>query len=205
LHGERPHSYLAGDPSEEEVAMPAAAALLALVLSVVWVQPTEEVIAAQQTPIQLQFFDTYGRLTYQFDISESAYIAVFEVGRRRAELVYPAIGPELRKQRFDGEALPEVENYFGAGRHLVPPRSGRVWSGTTDTGFLRKGDLVLVFASARQFDFERLNDLYVSQGETLGKRNSFGAVDNFTHVLLRTILPDYDGDDWTAYLHWVRW
>ena len=182
-----------------------AATILALVVSVLWIQPAAEISRAQQKPIELKFFDAYDRSTYQFDISEPAFIAIFEVGKRRAALVYPAIGPELRKQRFDGDALPELDNQFDAGRHLVPPRSGRVWSGSTDTGFLMKGDHILVVASRRQFDFARLNDLYVSQGETLGKRNSFGAVDDFTHVLLRAILPDYEADDWTAYLHWVRW
>ena len=181
-----------------------AASLFALIFSILWIQPAGEVIM-QQRPIDLEFFDPYDRSTYQFNISESAYIAVFEVGQRRATLVYPAIGPELRKIRYNEmERLETPDNLFEAGRHLLPPRSGRVWSGTTDTGFLMKGDHILIVASRRQFDFERLNDLYVGQDDRLARRNSFGAVDDFTHILLKAILPEYDADDWTAYLHWVR-
>lgn len=182
-----------------------AAALFALLLSAVLTQPAGDLEPDRQQQIVLEFFDPHGRSSYQFNISESAYIAVFEVGQRKATLVYPAIGPELRKMRFeDMESLPPLDNIFEAGRHVLPPRSGRVWSGTTDTGFLMKGDHILLVASKRQFDFERLNDLYVGQDEKFAKRNSFGAVDDFTRVLLRTILPEYEAEDWTAYLHWIR-
>jgi hypothetical protein len=87
---------------------------------------------------------------------------------------------------------------------MLPLRSGRVWSGMTRSGNLMKGDHILVVASKRPFQFERLNSLYEGEGETLRLRYSLGVVEDLPDLLLRTILPDYGADDWASWLHWVR-
>lgn len=158
-----------------------------------------------QRAIEIDFHDPFGRSSYQFSLSEGAYVAVFEVGQRRATLIFPAIGDELRRLRFGlAQTLPEPDNWYEEGRHLLPRRAGRVWSGTTENGFLMKGDHILVVASRQPFRFEHLNDLYVGEGEILRPRNSFGAPDDFTERLLRAIVPNIEAQEWAAYLHWIR-
>ena len=181
-----------------------AAVITALVASLLWMVPVDAP-PVRQTSIELEFFDPFGRSSYQFAVSEEAYIAVFEIRPGRVELTYPAIGDELRAVRYEGvEAVSEQDNLFSAGRHLLPQRAGRVWSGRTENGFLQKGRHILVVASREPFTFERLNSLFVGEGETLHRHNSFGAVEDFTEVLIETITPGYARGDWAAYLHWIR-
>lgn len=176
----------------------------ALVTSLLWIVPLDAP-TIRQTGLELEFFDPFGRSSYQFAISEEAYVAVFEIRPGRVELTYPAIGDELRAVRYEGaESIAEQDNLFPAGRHLLPQRAGRIWSGRTENGFLLKGRHILVVASKKPFTFERLNGLFVDEGETLRRHNSFGAVEDFTNVLIQTITPGYAQGEWAAYLHWIR-
>ena len=179
--------------------------LINLAINLVLVTPSGPPAPVAVDSIEIQFFDPFGRSSYQFAISEDAYIAVFEIRAFRVELTYPAIGDQLRDLRYgDRTSLSDPENFYSAGRHMLPQRAGRVWSGRTENGYLLKGRHVLVVASREPFTFDRLNDLFVGQGETLARHNSLGSADDFTRLLMQAIIPDYGARTWGAYLHWIR-
>lgn len=177
-----------------------ATTLMALLASLTWMVPS-----IAQTDLTIAFYDPFDRSSYQFEINEDAYIAVFEITASRVQLTYPAIGDALRDLRYgDATSIPAPDNFYEAGRHLLPQRAGRIWSGRTENAYLLKGRHILVVASRKPFTFERLNGLFVGEGQTLRRHNSFGAPEDFTNELIRTIVPDFDLHQWVAYLHWIR-
>jgi len=186
--------------------MPIIALTTALMLALTLAAPAgPKPESEQQKAIELLFYDPYDRSSFQFSISEEAHVAVFELGRSRASLVYPAIGDQLRRlRRGEVDDVAGFDDVYAAGRHMLPLRSGRVWSGATRSGNLMKGDHILVLASKRPFRFEQLNSLYEDEGEMLRLRYSLGVVEDLPDLLLRTILADYAADDWASWLHWVR-
>ena len=174
-------------------------------LSVMSVLPSVAPPSATTDSIRIEFFDPFGRSSYQFSISEDAYIAVFEIRPFRVELTYPAIGDQLRDLRYgDRAALSVPDHFYSAGRHALPRRAGRVWSGRTENGYLLKGRHILVVASREPFTFDRLNSLFVDEGETFRRHNSLGIADDFTRLLIETIVPNYEAGTWGSYLHWIR-
>jgi hypothetical protein len=99
--------------------MPAAsiAAVFVALLTFTTAPADASVTQPRDSVIRIEFFDPFDRSSLQFSISEDAYIAVFEVGRSRAELIYPAIG----KRPFRFERLNEL--YEGEGTTLRPRNS----------------------------------------------------------------------------------
>ncbi len=160
----------------------------------------------QQAPwFRLEFFEAADGKSFDFGISEPAYVAVFTVHMGRASLIYPAVGDDLRKLRFgERKTLPEPANLYKPGRHLLPRGAGQVWTANSTNITMMKGPHILVLASRRQFHFEKLNSLYEGEGPGLRKHNSMGVVKDMPQLLMRTIVPEYTAKDWDFYLHWIR-
>ena len=150
-------------------------------------------------PLGLQFHSRHYQAPYSFEISESAYIAVFRIKRNTASLVFPFLGPELRYARFAGETISEEpENRFPPGEHAVPREVPGGWGAYSENKTLPQDNYLLVIASREPLKFEGLNNL-LKVGRSLG----FVEPD-LSIALARAIVPNPESEDWAAYLHWIR-
>ncbi len=150
-------------------------------------------------PLELGFHSRHYQAPFSFELFEPAYVAVFQIKGKTADLVFPFLGPDLRHLRFQEKAQIEVPNHlFQAGIHVVPrARSGTWWARTLNQT-LPFSRYLLVVASRDPLDFEGLNRL-------LRRGRSMGFVEpDLSVVLAQAIVPDPDSQDWTAYLHWIR-
>jgi hypothetical protein len=150
-------------------------------------------------PLLLEFHSRHYQAPYSFEISESAYVAVFRIKGNTARLVFPYLGPGLRYARFAGETLSgEAENLFPPGLHVLPRDVPGSWAAHSENKTLPQDRYLLLVASRDPLDFEGLNRM-LKVGRSLG----FVEPD-LSVTLARAIVPDPDSEDWVAYLHWIR-
>lgn len=153
----------------------------------------------EDRPLSLEFHSRHYQAPFSFELSEPAYIAVFRIRGRTADLVFPFLGPELRRLRFEDQTrLESPDNLFQTGVHLVPRQRSGTWRARSVNQTLPFPNYLLLVASREPLDFEGLNRL-------LQRGRSLGFVEpDLSVALAQAIVPNPEAMDWTAYLHWIR-